>query len=363
MALKSPQELESVVRRFHTGGAFAGAEPFSGGHIHDSFCVTVHGGAGRGRFLLQRINTHVFPRVDALMENVARVTAHVAACVAGEAGADRRALQLVASEHGFLHCDAEGGYWRMFRWIEGAHAPDRAETPQQAIRMAQAFGRFQQQLSTMPDPPLHETIAGFHDTPRRFAALEQAIAADAAGRAAEARREIEFALDRKPMTVQIVNAGLPKRVAHYDPKPSNVLMDDATGDALCVIDLDTTMPGLAVYDFGDMVRAASSPTVEDERDLSLVEMRVEFFEALARGYLSAAGGFLTRAEKDHLVLAAKMITFENGVRFLADFLAGDTYYKTNRAGQNLDRCRTHFKLVESIERQEETMLRVVEALS
>jgi Ser/Thr protein kinase RdoA (MazF antagonist) len=363
VALKSPHELESVVRRFHTGGAFAGAEALSGGHIHDSYCVTVKAAGGPERFLLQRINTHVFPRVDALIENVARVTEHVTACVAGQPDAVRRALQLVPDEHGFLHCDPESGYWRMFQWIEGAHAPDRAETPEQAFRMAQAFGRFQQQLSSLPGPPLHETIAGFHDTPRRFAALEQAISADAVGRATAARREIEFALARKPMTVQIVNAGLPERAAHYDPKPSNVLMDDATGEALCVIDLDTTMPGLAVYDFGDMVRAASSPTAEDERNLSLVEMRMKFFEALARGYLSAAGGFLTRAEKDHLVLAAKMITFENGVRFLADYLAGDTYYKTTRAGQNLDRCRTHFKLVESIERQEEAMMRVIEALS
>lgn len=363
MALKELHDLEPVVRRFQTGGAFAGAEVFSGGHIHDSYCVAVDAAGTRRRFLLQRINTHVFPRVDALMENVTRVAAHLAACVAGQKEAQRRALQLVASEHGFLHCDAQGGYWRMFRWIEGTHAPDRAETPEQAFRMAQAFGTFQRQLSTLPGPRLHETIAGFHDTPRRFAALEQAIEADAAGRAAQARAEIEFALARKQETARIVDAGLPERAAHYDPKPSNVLMDDATGEALCVIDLDTTMPGLAVYDVGDMVRAASSPTAEDERDLSLVEMRMEFFEALARGYLSTAGGFLSRAEKEHLVLAGKLITFENGIRFLADYLNGDTYYKTHRAGQNLDRCRTHFKLVESIERQEAAMQRIVEALS
>lgn len=363
MALREWHELEPVVRRFQTGGAFAGAQAFSGGHIHDSYCVAVDAAGERRRFLLQRINTHVFPRVDALMENVTRVTAHVAACVAGQKDAQRRALQLVVGEHGFLHRDAEGGYWRMFRWIEGAHARDRAATPQQAFRMAQAFGKFQQQLSTLPSPPLHETIVAFHNTPRRFVALEQAIADDAVRRVAEARAEIEFAMARKPMTEQIINAGLPERAAHFDPKPSNVLMDDATGEALCVIDLDTTMPGLAIYDFGDMVRAASSPTAEDERNLSLVAMRMEFFEALARGYLSTAGGFLSRAEKEHLVPAGKLITFENGVRFLADYLAGDTYYKTHRAGQNLDRCRTHFKLVESIEFQEEAMQRTIVALS
>lgn len=358
------QEPGSIAGRFQIEGTCVGAHALDGGHIHDTYRVRVDAGGVPKCFLLQRINTRVFSHVDALMENVARVCAHGAACVAGEADAERRALRLVPSvDGGFLHRDGEGNCWRMFHWIDGAHAVDRAETPEQAFRMAQAFGRFQLQLVTLPAPRLHETIPGFHDTPRRFAALEQAIAADAAGRVAQARAEIAFALSRKAMTTQIVDAHLPERVAHYDAKPNNVLMDDATGEALCVIDLDTVMPGLAVYDFGDMVRAASSPTAEDERDLSRVEMRMDLFEGLARGYLSTAGGFLTRAEKEHLVLAGKVITFENGVRFLADYLAGDTYYKVHRAGQNLDRCRTHFKLVESIERQEDAMMRRVEGLS
>lgn len=344
-------------------GAFLHAHPLAGGHIHDTYRVAVDAGGERKDFLLQRINTHVFPRVTELMENVARVSAHMAACVAGEPDAARRALRLVETRDGdIVHRDEDGNCWRMFAFIERAHTPESAETPEQALRMARAFGEFQRQLSTLPGPRLHETIPGFHDTPRRFAALQQAIAADVAGRAAEVKAEIDYALAREALAGLIVDAHLPERVAHHDAKPNNVLMDDTTGEALCVIDLDTTMPGLAVYDFGDMVRAATSPTAEDERDLSRVEMRMELFEALARGYLSAAGEFLTGAEKEHLVTAGKVITFENGLRFLADYLAGDTYYKVHRAGQNLDRCRTQFKLVESIERQEEQMRRVVEAL-
>ena len=354
-------ELGSLVRAFAIEGAYVGARVFGGGHIHDTYRVRVNERGAHQELLLQRINTHVFPHVAELMENVSRVSAHLAACVAGEPDAERRALRLVETKAGeFLHRDEEENCWRMFPFIERAHAPERAETPEQAFRMARAFGEFQRQLSALPGPRLHDTIPGFHDTPRRFAALQQAIAEDAVGRAAEATAEIDYALTREALAGLIANAHLPERVAHHDAKPNNVLMDEATGEALCVIDLDTTMPGLAVYDFGDMVRAATSPAAEDERDLSRVEMQMELFAALARGYLSTAGDFLTRAEKTHLVTAGKVITFENGLRFLADHLAGDTYYKVHRAGQNLDRCRTQFKLVESIERQEEQMMRVVE---
>ncbi len=361
--MKNALELGSVVRRFQIDGEFAGAHAFGGGHIHDTFRVDVDAAGTQTLFILQRINTHVFPHVAELMENVARVSTHIAACVAGEPDEERRALKLVPDTDGnFLHLDEEENCWRMFRFIQGAHAPNKVERPEQAFRMAQAFGRFQQQLITLPGPRLHETIPGFHDTPGRFAALEQAIEVDTAARAAQAKAEIEFAMSHKAMTARIVEAKLPERVAHYDAKPNNVLMDVATGEALCAIDLDTAMPGLAVYDFGDMVRAATSPTAEDEPDVSRVRMRIDLFEALARGYVSTAGAFLTKEEKAYLVLAGKLITFENGVRFLGDYLAGDTYYKVHRAGQNLDRCRTHFRLVQSIEEQEEAMMRIVESV-
>jgi aminoglycoside phosphotransferase (APT) family kinase protein len=209
---------------------------------------------------------------------------------------------------------------------------------------------------------LHDTIPDFHHTPKRFRALEQAIASDVAGRAILATPEIDFALAHQSMASVLLDATLPERVTHNDTKFNNVLLDDATGEGICVIDLDTVMPGLALYDFGDMVRTTTSPAMEDERDLSKVTMQFPMFDALLRGYLTTAGGFLTKAEKQYLAFSGKLITFEIGIRFLTDYLAGDTYFKVHRNGQNLDRCRTQFKLVESIEQQEERMVRLVESL-
>jgi hypothetical protein len=215
-------------------------------------------------------------------------------------------------------------------------------------------------LVNLPAPRLIETIPDFHHTPKRFAALERAIEADVANRAVLAKPEIEFALARRSMVSALIDANLPERVTHNDTKFNNVLLDDATGEGLCVIDLDTVMPGLAAYDFGDMVRTTTSPAMEDERDLSKVVMDFAMYEALVRGYIESAGAFLTPAERKTLAVSGKLITFEIGIRFLADHLSGDTYFKIHREGHNLDRCRTQFKLVESIERQEEKMTRLVE---
>jgi Ser/Thr protein kinase RdoA (MazF antagonist) len=237
------------------------------------------------------------------------------------------------------------------------------QTPAQAFQAGRAFGRFQQMLASLPAPRLHDTIPDFHHSPKRFKALEQAIDADVAGRAILAKQEIDFAMTRRSITGVLLDANLPERVTHNDTKFNNVLLDDDSGEAICVIDLDTVMPGLAPYDFGDMVRTATSPAMEDERDLSKVTMQFPMFEALVRGYLSSAGGFLTKAEKDLLAFSGKSITFELGVRFLTDYLAGDTYFKVHREGHNLDRCRTQFKLIESIEQQEEKMERLVESIA
>ncbi len=258
---------------------------------------------------------------------------------------------------------SEANYWRAFDFIQNAHSYDAVESADQAYQAGRAFGRFQQLLANLPPPRLHDTIPDFHHAPKRFRALEQAIDADAAGRAILAKPEIEFAYARESITGVLLEANLPERVTHNDTKFNNVLLDDDTGEGICVIDLDTVMPGLAPYDFGDMVRTATSPALEDERDLSKVEMQFPMFEALARGYLSTAGGFLTKAEKDLLAFSGKLITYELGVRFLTDFLMGDTYFKVHREGHNLDRCRTQFKLIESIEQQEESMNRLVESLA
>lgn len=357
------KDAADVVQLFQVRGDFAGVAPFGNGHINDSYCAVFLEAGVPVRFILQRINGNIFKNPAALMENIERVTSHLAARGSGEPDCDRRVLTLIPARNGRTWIvDAAGNHWRMFRFIEGAHAYEAVETTGQAFQAARAFGRFQRLLVDLPAPRLQETIPDFHHTPKRFAALERAIALDVAGRAIQVKQEIEFACAHQSMTGVLLDANLPQRVAHNDTKFNNVLLDDATGEGICVIDLDTVMSGLALYDFGDMVRTTTSRAMEDERDLSRVAMQFPMFEAVTRGYLAAASSFLTKAEKQYLGFSGKLVTFEQGIRFLADYLAGDPYYKVHRDGQNLDRCRTQFKLVESIERQEEKMNRLVESI-
>ncbi len=357
-------DLRGIAAQFQFQGGASGFAPWGNGHINDTWLVTCQTAGGTLQYVLQRVNSHVFRSPAAVMQNIERVTTHLAAQLAAVPDRERRALTLIPARDGRnWHVDAEGETWRAWRFIENARSYETATTVEQAFQAARAFGRFQQQLASLPAPRLHETIPDFHNTPKRFAALEEAIAADAKGSAKSARPEIEFAVARQSITDVLIAANLPERITHNDTKFNNVLLDDATGESLCVVDLDTVMPGLALYDFGDMVRTTTSPAAEDERDLSLVAMQFPMFEVLVRGYLSAAGEFLTEAEKRFLAFSGKLITFEVGVRFLTDYLNGDTYFKVHREGHNLDRCRTQFKLVESIERQEEKMNRLVESIA
>ena len=357
-------DLREIAARFQFQGGASGFAPWGNGHINDTWFVTCHAAGAPARYILQCINRQVFRSPAAVMENIERVTAHLAAQLADAPDRDRRALTLIPARDGrnWLE-DAQGETWRAYRFIENARSYETATSVAQAFQAAQAFGRFQQQLASLPAPRLNETIPGFHDTPMRFAALEQAIANDAKGRSALAKPEIEFALAHKSICGILIEAGLPQRITHNDTKFNNVLLDDATGESLCVIDLDTVMPGLALYDFGDMVRTTTCPAAEDEQDLSKVTMQFPMFEALVRGYLSTAAEFLTESEKKLLAFSGKLITFETGIRFLADYLNGDTYFKIHREGHNLDRCRTQFKLVESIEQQEEKMNRLAESIA
>jgi hypothetical protein len=356
-------QFAHVARQFAIEGEFLRAVPYGSGHINDTYCASLDHAGASVRCILQRINDRIFLNPTALMENIERVTTHLAAQVAGEPDGERRVLTLIRTRNGEAwHVDADGSYWRAYRFIENARTYDAVETPDQAFQGGRAFGRFQEMLAGLPPPRLHDTIPDFHHTPKRFAALLRALEADAAGRAILAKPEIEFARAHQSITSVLLDANLPERVTHNDTKFNNVMLDDATGEGICVIDLDTVMPGLALYDFGDMVRTATSQAKEDEQDLSKVNLQFPLFEALVRGYLDAAGGFLNRAEKDLLVFSGKLITFEIGIRFLTDYLAGDTYFKVHREGQNLDRCRAQFKLVESIEAQENAMEQLVQSL-
>jgi Ser/Thr protein kinase RdoA (MazF antagonist) len=331
---------------FAVPGALVGAAPHGSGHINDTFLVRTTAIP----YVLQRINTAVFRDPVRLMQNVARVIAHVRTRRRG-----REALELYPTRAGGVcHFDAHGEAWRALAFIEGAHTVDVIESPAQAEAAARAFGAFQRLLVDLPGPRLHETLPHFHDSPRRLVALEDAAARDAHGRTAGALSELDFALAQEPLTREITrrlaDGTLPERVTHNDTKLNNVLFDDRTGEALCVIDLDTVMPGAAVYDFGDLVRTMTCAAAEDERDLSKVELRLDLYEAIARGYLDAARAFLTPAEVATLVVGGTLITFETGMRFLTDHLQGDGYFRIHHPGQNLDRARTQFALTAQLER-------------
>jgi aminoglycoside phosphotransferase (APT) family kinase protein len=361
--MKLKHNVGAVARQFLIPGQFLSAEPYGSGHINDTYCVVFDQAGARVRYIFQRINQRVFKNPVALMENISRVTAHLGAKFAGQPDFSRRALTLIPTLDGAaVYRDETGDFWRVYLFIEKARTYDAVQSEAQAFQAAKAFGLFQRQLADLPVPRLHDTIPDFHHTPKRFAALEKAIESDPLNRAEQVKAEIEFALRRKAIASVLLDAQLPERVTHNDTKFNNVMLDDVTGEGICVIDLDTVMPGLVLYDFGDMIRTTTSPAKEDEPDLSRVTMQFGMFEALARGYLASVGDVLTAAEKSHLAFSGKLITFEIGLRFLTDFLMGDTYFKIHRPNHNLDRCRTQFRLVESIEQQEERMNVLIDSI-
>lgn len=359
-------DLKHVFPLFDLHGTFGRAAPYGSGHINDTYAVEVDQAGAPVRYIFQRINHSIFKEPEKLMDNIGRVTAHVAGKLREHPEASRRALTLVPARSGAPYArDKQDLFWRCYLFIERARTYDAVESTNQAREAARAFGRFQQQLNDLPGSPLHETIPDFHHTPKRFAALLDAISSDPVNRAGTAGKEIDFMLQREQdcfVLMNLLKAGaIPQRVTHNDTKLNNVMLDDDTGKGVCVIDLDTVMPGAALYDFGDMVRTTTSRSKEDERDLTQVNMRMPMFTALVQGYLESAGGFLNQVEIEHLPFSGKLITLETGLRFLTDYLLGDTYFKTSRPDQNLDRCRTQCQLVRSIEEQEDAMRREVNA--
>jgi len=363
------EAIAKVASGFRIYGSFVDGIPYGSGHINDTLAVTFSQSGTRVRYIMQRINQRIFKDPAALMQNILRVTDEAAARLseAGVPDASRRALRVIPSLDGKPYVtDEEGKIWRCYPLIEGSRTYDIIRSPQQATEVAKAFGEFQRLVAGLKGPRLNETIPDFHNTRSRFAKLRAMVEADPHGRLAGARTEWEFLLEREGLVDVLrdlqARGEIPERITHNDTKLNNVMIDDATETGICVIDLDTVMPGLALYDFGDMVRTATSPAAEDETDLSKVHMQIPMFEALVRGYLATAGGFLNEAEKAHLVFSGKLISLEIGIRFLTDHLEGDVYFKTKRPGHNLDRCRTQLALVASIESREEEMRRIVDSL-
>lgn len=360
-------QFNELAAAFQCPGKYIGEEPYGSGHINDTYRVVYEEDGKEVLYIHQRINHNIFKDVPALMENIGRVTRHQRMKFeeAGIGDLDRRVLTLIPTVDGDdYHVDPDGNFWRTYIFITNHVAFDVVETTGQAFEAAKAFGEFQCQLADMPER-LNETIPNFHHTRSRFDTLLKAIEADEFGRAADVKEEIEFALAHEPMVDIVVDllasGGLPERVTHNDTKLNNVLLDADTETGMCVIDLDTVMPGSALYDFGDMVRTSTCKAAEDEKDLSKIEMDIDFFEALVNGYLTTASGFLTAKEKELLPFSGRLITFEIGLRFLTDYLQGDVYFKTHREGHNIDRCRTQFKLVQSMERQADAMQKIVES--
>lgn len=350
-------DLCAVGAEFRLYGEFVIGVPFGTGHINDTYAVTYDQGGTFNRYIFQRVNTRVFRNPEALMENFVRVTSHIAGKIRRERAADprcrRRTLEVVPSRSGDpFWRDPEGNFWRCYVFVENARTYDVLETPELAFAAASAFGGFQADLADLKER-LHETIPDFHNTPARLARLEEVVRLDPCGRLREVGPELEFILARRDdcsALLRLRDAGeLRELVTHNDTKLNNVLLDRQTGRGVCVIDLDTVMPGLAAYDFGDSIRFGASTAAEDEPDLSRVQFSLPMFEAFTRGFLKEAGQTLTAREIELLPMGAKLMTLECGMRFLADYLNGDKYFRVHREGHNLDRARTQFKLVRCME--------------
>ena len=359
-------KIRTVVGNFDFEGKFVGALPYGGGHINDTFAAYFQLANGRAkRYILQRINTKVFQNPQELMENISGVTAYLKDVITRLGGDPlRETLNLVLTIDGkSYYRDSEDGYWRAFLFIENAITYNKVENTKDLYNSGRAFGRFQQLLADYPAHTLHESIPNFHNTVDRMEKLKDAISKDICDRVKDVQTEIDFVLKREMdahWLIDLQEAGeLPLRVTHNDTKLNNVMIDDNTGEGICVIDLDTVMPGLSLYDYGDSIRFGATYAAEDEPDLSKVNFDIDLFEAYTKGYLEVVGKVLTPGEIENLPMGAKIITLEIGIRFLTDYLSGDIYFKTHREGHNLDRCRTQFKLVSDMEKNWGQMTQVV----
>ncbi len=359
--------IDEVIAQFALEGRLVGKKPYGNGHINDTFLLTCELPEGRQKqYILQKMNRSIFKDPQALMDNLVHVTEYLRRVIIRQGGdPDRETLNVVRTKDGgSFYEDQSGGCWRVVLFIEQTICLEQVESKEDFYDSAVAFGNFQRMLADFPARTLHETIPNFHNTPSRFRDFKRTVEEDKLGRAALVQEEIRFALERERDTAvltDLLQAGeLPLRVTHNDTKLNNILFDARTRKALCVIDLDTVMPGLSHYDFGDSIRFGASTGAEDERDLSRIEMDLDLFEAFTRGYLEGCAGSLTPKEIEMLPMGAKLMTYECGIRFLADYLEGDVYFKIHREGHNLDRARTQFKLVADMEKKWDRMTAIVE---
>lgn len=346
-------KINEAIAQFNFKGEYISHKPFGSGHINDTFCVQFTD----IKYILQRINHEVFKNPEKVMENIVGVTNFLK-----KKGVLTLTIIKTKNNASFYRDDI-GSYWRAYDFIDGASTYDTVEKIEHLTQSGIAFGNFQQQLSDYPAETLFETIPDFHNTPARFETLKKAVNDDIMGRANEVKPEIDFLMARESdvsiMTDMLQKGELPLRVTLNDTKLNNVMIDDITGEGICVIDLDTVMPGLAANDFGDAIRFGCNPVLEDETDLSKVIFNIEYYKAFTKGFMSACGNSLTENETATLPLGAKLMTLENGIRFLTDYLSGDTYFKIHREKQNLDRCRTQLELVKQMEEHMDILNQII----
>ncbi len=352
--------MKDLITKFAIKGEIVEYTRYGQGHINETYLVTCDSGIN---YILQKINKHIFTQPQQLMENIAATTAYIA-----ERSSDpRTSLHLVLTTDGkAYHLDEQGEYWRMYIFVPSSICLQKAESPKDFYYSGLAFGRFQGELANFPAEKLHEPIKDFHNTRARYAQLHAAMEQNYENRMELCRKELEFALAREEEAGTIVDklasGELPLRVTHNDTKLNNILFDYDTRTPLCVIDLDTIMPGSALYDYGDSIRFGASTASEDEKDLDKVWCDMELFRTYTEGFLEGCNGSLTELEVQMLPVGAKMMTLECGIRFLADYLNGDTYFRTHYEGQNLDRARTQFKLVADMESKWDTMHSIVKEI-
>ena len=347
-------EILDIASEFRFASAPVSYHECTEGHINGTYFIDTE---GCERYVLQRINTSVFKDPDGLMKNVIGVTGHIRRKLEAEGGdVSRGTLNFILTKDGKeYYTDPESGCWRAYVYVGGVMSLQSAASPELFEQVGHAFGHFQMQLADYDASGLCETIPNFHNTPSRYADFEEALSRNAAGRAASAEAEIEFVRAHREVcsyiTDRIASGAVPLRVTHNDTKLNNILIDQETGKPMCVIDLDTVMPGSVLFDFGDAIRFGASSAAEDETDLSRVYMREDMFEAFARGFVSGLEGSLSDTETEELPMGALIITLETGIRFLTDYLNGDTYFRIHYPQHNIDRARNQFALVADMEKK------------
>ena len=349
--------LDEVISKFEISGEVQSCQRYGNGHINDTFSLVCKETSGNRQYILQKINRSIFKNPEQLMHNISQVTDHLRSEIEKDAGDPLREVITIIPTKDKLsfYRDALGDYWRMYLFITDAICYEKAETKDLFYQSAVAFGKFQKRLQYFDASCLYEAIPDFHNTPLRYQRFLEVVELDRMGRVKEAALEIEFFIQKEKEMKLCKNyldeKKLPLRVTHNDTKLNNVMIDKSTGKGICVIDLDTVMPGLSIYDFGDSIRFGANTAEEDERDLSKVSLNLELFEQYTKGFLEGCEGSLTDTEIYLLPYGAKTMTLECGMRFLADYLEGDVYFKTHRDRQNLDRCRTQIELVRDMERK------------